>query len=87
VVDRVTARQYVVRDDFSEQEIDEAYRFPADSYATLIPQVQARTSIQSRILQVLLPLIRWPGVLVPVMIIFGVLLVTRRVRAGRESRL
>ena len=90
VVDRVTPRQYLVRDDLSEQELEGEYRFPAGSYATLVPQTEVSTPMRRRVLRVLLPLIRWPGVLIPVIITSGILIVTKgmlthRARRGRSG--
>jgi hypothetical protein len=76
VTDRVALRQYLVRDDFSQYEIEGDYRFPAHTHAELVELAQGGGSVRSKgMRRTLVALVRWPGVLVPVSLLSGLLIV------------
>jgi hypothetical protein len=86
VIDRVASRQYVVGEDFSARDVKGDYRFPVHTYGNPVSRPQERPALGARrIRRVLLGLIQWPGVLIPIIVISGILVVTKGMAAGRKT--
>jgi len=86
VVDTVASRQYVVGEDFSARNVKGDYPFPAHTYGNPVSRSQERPALDARrIRRVLLGLIQWPGVLIPIIVISGILVVTKGMAGRRKS--
>jgi len=86
VVDRVRSRQYVVRDDFSEEDIEGGYLFPPSGWVTPARgTARGGAGWARKIRRILVRLARWPGVLIPVVVISGALIATKTLLTRRKN--